>query len=737
MYKQPNIDVSKRGIAKHCMLVFILAFLKLSTLSSAAALEYGPLANIEIAPVEAQQYATGPHIEVYLLSNKTALVPGEQIELGVLFKPEALWHTYWRNPGDSGEAPTISWQSEATLNFGEIQWPLPSAIPIAHLVNYGYEGSNLLIVPVDVPFDLSKNIDPQALDNEQNLTISADISWLVCKEDCIPGWTTLSLQLPMSNSAEPSAHAALFEQTSLLWPNADSKQGRFEITDHDIVFEISEVSSKQWQLFAFRSDVVNHAAPQTLIQDETTTRIIVPRSDYFDGNAERLNWLISNGTEGYYVEGSLNDTVSANSSKTAKFKQLPVSELLVFMLMAFVGGLILNLMPCVLPILSIKAMALQSTAHSLMHKLAYLFGVVFCFNLFALVIVALQQTGQQVGWGFHMQEPVIVALLAFLFTLIALVLLDALAVSSRLSNIGQGLVSGDSASAHFATGMLAVIVASPCTAPFMAAALGIALVSEPLVSFLLFNALALGFALPLTLLFISSKAMSLLPKPGAWMETFKHFLAFPMFATVAWLCWVFAGQLGAQAQFVLLIALILFCMFVWLLGRSKSFVGKSMNTLGIVLSLALPIWLSLSGQAYVSETSTASTASASNSKALPYVDFSEQRLQQLRADDYVVVVNMTADWCITCKVNEQVAFANDDVRDALKQDKVRYMVGDWTNKNTEILNYLSQYERAGVPLYVVYAGLQNKQVLPQILTPNTVTNAIDQAKEELQNVKQQ
>jgi thiol:disulfide interchange protein DsbD len=668
--------------------------------------------------------ATGPHIQVSLLSEQVNLVPGTQVMVGVLFEPDPQWHTYWRNPGDSGEAPTIKWQaqSQASLGFGEIQWPLPQAIPVAHLVNYGYDGHNLLMVPVDVPEEITLG---------QNLEIIADISWLVCKEDCIPGWATLKIELPVASEAVYSEHSSRFIQTKTQLPTLPTKQGFFEVIDNNIVFEVPEVRGQEWHLFPFRSDLINHAGQQQVVGSDngkgngSAVQFVVPRSPFFDGNVSQLKWLISNGVEGYYVSGQLSENAMANASGAeASFSQ----DLWLLMLMAFAGGLILNLMPCVLPILSIKAMAVQNMSQKLTHKLAYLVGVLFCFNLFALLIIALQQGGQQIGWGFHMQEPIVVVLLAFLFTFIALVLLDAIGVSSRFAGIGNGLVSGETALSHFSTGALAVIVASPCTAPFMAAALGVAFVSEPSVTLLLFNALALGFALPLTLLFMWSRAIAWLPKPGPWMVTFKHFLAFPMFITVAWLCWVFAGQLGVQAQFGLLLALILFCMFAWLLGKANKTASIVLVSVGLLSTLAIPLWLSFSA---IPQASLPSGGASQDSISVPYT---AESLSELRDTNNVVVVNMTADWCITCKVNEQVALSSDTVKTALSQDGVVYMVGDWTNKNAEILNYLGQYERAGVPLYVVYAGNNSKQVLPQILTTNTVINAINNAKEELENV---
>jgi thiol:disulfide interchange protein DsbD len=661
--------------------------------------------------------ASGPHIQVSLLSEQSTLVPGTQLMLGVLFEPEQDWHTYWRNPGDSGEAPTIKWQTLAPLSFGEIQWPIPQAIPVAHLVNYGYEGQNLLMVAVDIPNELALG---------QNIEIFADVSWLVCKEDCIPGWATLKIDLPVASDPVFSEHRPLFSQARTQLPATQEMQGYFEVLDANMVFEVPELDGQEWQLFPFRSDLIQHAARQQVLASNNAVQFLVPRSPYFDGNATELNWLITNEDQAFYVSGKLSDKATATLSQNASGHS---QSLWILMLMAFAGGLILNVMPCVLPILSIKALAAQNMSQTLSHKLAYLFGVLFCFNLFAVFIIALQQGGQQIGWGFHMQEPVVVVLLAFLFTFIALILLDAISLSSRFAGMGNGLVSGETTLSHFSTGALAVIVASPCTAPFMAAALGVAFVSEPAVTLLLFNALALGFALPLTLLFTWSRAISLLPKPGPWMVTFKHFLAFPMFVTVAWLCWVFAGQMGVQAQFALMLALILFCMFAWLLGKANRITNKALASVGLLASLVLPIGISIG---VTPQDSMQSGVSAS--KGGISVPYNPQRLKSLRDENTVVVVNMTADWCISCKVNEQVALSSDDVIEALAQNDVTYMVGDWTNKNVEILNYLSQYERAGVPLYVVYAGNKSKQVLPQILTTNTVINAINKAKEELNHV---
>ncbi len=719
----PNIFNVLRYCAK-AITTFGLAFIFITSINADTRYNYSLDSSPQITNTHSDK-ATGPHIQVAMITDYQSVTSGQEINIGIRFTPDEMWHTYWRNPGDSGEAPTIELQSNKNLRYADIQWPIPSAIPVAHLMNYGFDGENILTVPVKLPSNLS------TLDD---VIITAKVSWLVCKEDCIPGWATLQLTLPIQEKSIISQHKKLFENTFTKLPQAQKLAGLYEVSETQIVIETSSLPQSKWHLYPFRSDIIDHASQQTLLVDEDKTRSIIPKSPYYNHKGEQLEWLISDGKTAYYLTTDFNQ-ISANAANGQQSilqdtqKTQNKQSLFIYVLMAFAGGLILNLMPCVLPILSIKALALQNIQSGMSHKLAYLLGVLFCFNAFALTIVVMQQMGQQIGWGFHMQSPVVVALLAFLFTFIALVLLDALVVATRFASLGQNLVEGNTLTSHFATGALAVIVASPCTAPFMAAALGIAFISEPFVTFILFNALAIGFALPLSVLFWSRKALKFLPKPGAWMETFKHFLAFPMLLTVAWLVWVFAGQAGSYLQFLLMLCLIIFSMFAWALGRSGHIVIKLICVVGLMISFAAPITLSFNSSDLQSNAgnNASSEIGLTQSKA-----FSRQVLSDLRNDNQVVLVNMTADWCITCKVNEQVALTSNDVIDALAQEGVVYIVGDWTNKNTEILEYLSQYERAGVPLYVVYAGNQKGKVLPQILTPNMVINAINTAKEDLQ-----
>lgn len=652
--------------------------------------------------------ASGPHIQVSLVSEYQQLTNGLNW-LGVYLEPEEQWHTYWRNPGDSGEAPKLNWKLPEGIRSGGIEWPIPEEIRVAHLLNYGYDGANLLMVPIYL----------ESTPNTQNtpIEVKVDLSWLVCKEDCIPGWASLSKTFKFSDSPILSSSSNLFTETRKRLPSPERIEARHELTEQNIVVSLATPNNSNWRLLPLASAVIQHNSEQTLVSSSAANddennelTIVLAQSDYFTRSEENIEFLLTDGQQGYYLSSAINMTSqSPHSSQYA---------LWLLALMAFAGGLILNLMPCVLPILSIKALAIQQQNQTFVTKSAYFFGVLSSFLGFAIVIIILKQGGSAIGWGFHMQQPWVVALLAYLFTFIALTLMNIVPSGGRFSGIGQNLIQGQSASSQFFTGVLAVIVASPCTAPFMAAALGVGMVSDSSVTLVIFASLGIGFALPMTLLFAVPSMKKILPKPGMWMENFRQFLAFPIFATVIWLVWIYLQQTNAFAQLWLLSGLLFFCMMIWLAGRSKTSIAIAFNTIAL-LSVAI-------------------VAVPSNEK----LNFDEQaqaqafnlkRLQELRDADQVVLVNMTADWCITCKVNEQVAFSSEKFEQAINAKNVHYMIGDWTNKNEEILKYLNQYQRSGVPLYVVYAGNTNSTVLPQILTTEMVINALELAKGEIKN----
>ncbi len=679
-------------MSKPSVFVLILALLGLLSFSSYS------------QTFQPQSYAKGEHIDVALISEYQQLSTTQTNWVGVLLSPEAEWHTYWQNPGDSGEAPSVEWSASADLSFGDILWPIPQQIRVAHLLNYGYEEQVLLMVPVDV-------LSTQGIDDEVKINLS--LSWLVCKEDCIPGWAELSITMPIASQPQKSSHASLFASTREQLPNEVMLSAKFEVTEQHLTLAYTPPYQANWQLLPLRSDVVQHNQQQQLLSEAGVNSQVITLSDYFIGNVQQLAFLLTDGKAGYYVSATINDIPLAELSAD--------EPMLMLLLMAFIGGLILNVMPCVLPVLSFKALAIGNETMSTTQKLGYAIGVLVCFNLFATVIIALKSSGEAIGWGFHMQEPAVIVLLAFLFVFIALILMDIAPSGARFAGFGQSLISGNGFVSQFFTGVLAVVVASPCTAPFMAAALGVALVSPASTTYLIFTALALGFALPLSLLFMSSRFAKLLPKPGPWMNTFKQLLVFPMLATVVWLVWVYLGQTNSFAQFVLLMSLVGFALMLWLSSQIKGRYSLLSTLLAIALLLNTLSDSALLGNEQATEQQSKKSA----------VAFSPQQLAQLKNAQQVVLVNMTADWCITCKVNEQVALSSAQVKSAFAQSDVHYLVGDWTNKNATILNFLNQYQRSGVPLYVVYAGNSYQQVLPQILTPDLVVQAINKAKKEI------
>jgi thiol:disulfide interchange protein DsbD len=691
------------------------------------------LTFLSVFHCQASSTGSGPHINVELISEHQSIAKGQTVWVGVLLSPEPEWHTYWRNPGDSGEAPTISWQADADIQFGDIQWPIPKAIRVAHLVNYGYEGENLLMVPITI-----NQIKP----NSDSVTLNADLSWLVCKEDCIPGWASLSLTLPISESPTLSKHAPLFKQTRLQLPvntNAQinakisAKKNLFvglkldnidnieyELTDNHIALSLPIPDASDWQLLPFRSDIIQHNEPQQWLtqEGESQANILLAKSDYFTVKDQPIEFLLTNNQTGIYIKATKNQGMVESTESFA-----------MIVLFAFIGGLILNIMPCVLPVLSFKALSFAAHSHqhtrsNLLKQFGFPIGVLMSFWLFAALVISLKASGNAIGWGFHLQQPYVIAALAFLFVYIALMLWDATPSLFNLAGAGNSLTQGDSFISQFFTGVLAVIVASPCTAPFMASALGVAMISPSTDTLIIFTALGLGFALPMTLLTLVPQLGKLIPKPGNWMVTFKHLLAFPMIATVIWLVWVFIAQTSSLGQLWLMSGLVLFSFGVWCASQCQKF----MRIVWLGLALATAIFTANMGAQSIATQSEIKNTGLSQ-------PFSEQLLSELRSNNQVVFVNMTADWCITCKVNEQVAFSNESFNDLISDPNIHYLVGDWTNKNNEILQYLTRYQRSGVPLYVMYAGQGAGTILPQVLTPNIVINAINQAQQEINNEK--
>ncbi len=669
-------------------------------------------ASAEHGPVERD------HIEAELVADISAVVPGQSFRAGLRLLPEYGWHTYWINPGDSGLPTTLDWHLPQGLSAGEIEWPYPQALPIGHLVNYGYEGEHLLPVTIDVA---------DSLEPGTRVTLTVDAAWLVCEEICIPGDARLALDLEVVAGAgdQASRHAELFERTGQRIPETVNWPARFNTEGNSLSVQVVPEDigiERDWAFFAMTENLVEHAEEPVIVAENGQVLISQPLSPWMTAVPDELPFVLVDkaGNRAWQVTATAGELVSGGALAEPTTPGWALA-----LLLALAGGVLLNLMPCVFPVLSIKAMSLVSGAghDQRAHSLAYAGGVVVSFAVLAGVLLALRAGGEAVGWGFQLQSAWFVALLIYVLFALALSLSGLYDFGTRLMGMGQGLTEKGGAKGSFFTGVLACVVASPCTAPFMGAALGAAVFMSWPMAISVFLALGLGLALPMLVLGFSPALARRLPKPGPWMETFKQAMAFPLYLAVVWLLWVLARQTDATALALVLTGMVALAFALWLGGKRAS--GES-----LAVARHTAVGLSL---IFVVATLASAARLDGGGSGLPddahWESYSSERLDVLRADsNTAVLVNMTADWCITCLVNERVALNTVAVREAMTEHDVVYVKGDWTRRDPAITDYLSRYDRNGVPLYVVYPRNGDApRVLPQVLTAQIVIQALERS----------
>jgi thiol:disulfide interchange protein/DsbC/DsbD-like thiol-disulfide interchange protein len=670
--------------------------------------------------------AAEPKVQAELIARASAVRPGQPIRVGLHQKIAPHWHTYWKNPGDSGEPTRLTWKLPPGFKVSAIKWPIPKALPVGPLMNFGYSDELLLPVTVTPPADLAGS----------SVTLEANAEWLVCEKICIPESKTVVLTLPVAGPGQavpPGPNAALFDAverqlpTSLGWPvRVEAVGGKLKLAVFTKDLDPARVSAVRF--FPDTWGAIAHAAPQplawtadgfslTLTRGETA-REGVPKLSGVLVLSERLgDRVVRNGFQIAVAGGG---APTAQSEPLAGLGGVSLWQAIVF---AILGGMILNLMPCVLPILSLKALALAGHGReggraAWLGGGAYLAGVLVSFGLLAAVVLTLRAAGETIGWGFQFQSPSFVIVMAAVFFALALSLSGVFDIGGGIVGAGEGLTHQGGISGSFFTGVLASVAATPCTAPFMGAAVGYALTRPPSELVVVLLSLGLGFALPMVALVMSGAAQRLLPRPGAWMATFKQALAFPLYATTAWLVWVLSLQTGSDGVLAAAVVLIAVGLAAWLFGlggggrwlRFGAGVGLA------VLAFALA-FTQIGGETHgVSEPAHASNASVEGGvNAEP---FSAEKVTALRKAGHPVFVNFTAAWCISCKVNERVALRTDGFRDALRRYNVAYLKGDWTTRNDKIGSVLKSFGRAGVPLYLLYPADTNAKptILPQLLT---------------------
>lgn len=681
-------------------------------------------------------------VKIRLLPEYGAVQPGQNIWIGIEESIAPGWHTYWKNPGDSGIAPRVKWTLPEGFEIGDIQWPAPEKLPFGPLMNYGYKEHTILLQRLKTPVKMP----------DGPLTLSAKIEILVCREECIPEYGTYSLTLNGDEGASED-NSAYLKEAALQFPDYrgeaeyGEKDGNFilrfapsnGISAHEITN--AEFFPAEWGL------VDNAAKPE--ISDDDGKLIL---------KQKRGQRALKDIADAPYLEGVLRFSsggieYSAQLQARKIGAPMPSSEpaaqdvqnsapmpdaasILSALVFALLGGLILNLMPCVFPVLSLKALSLVKISEkqpslARMHGIFYTGGVVLSFMAIAAALIALQAAGNQIGWGFQLQSPLMVSALAYLLFIIGLNLSGAYEIGGGLGNFGASLTMGSSGLVNsFFMGVLATLVATPCTAPFMAGAVGFALVSPPVIALLIFAALGFGLALPYLALAFVPALRGFLPKPGPWMEVFRQFLAFPMFIAAIWLIWVLEQQAGANGIATVLLGMVMIALGIWLLGHQpRTSLWRTLAKILALLSFAVALFL-----LPLPDDSGSSMGPANPGAEESNFDqaFSQSLLDDVLGSSDPVFVEMTAAWCITCKVNHSIAINVDSTRDLFAAHNVQYLIGDWTNQDEEITKYLKSFGRNGVPLYVFY-GRPNpltKQrpepvVLPQILTPGMIAETVE------------
>jgi len=687
------------------------------------------------APLAAQAagaVVTTPQVRAELVAHAPqGLGPGQPMWLGLSLQHAPHWHTYWQNPGDSGMATTLAWTLPAGASAGEIEWPVPGRLPIGPLLNYGYEGTLLL----PVPLSLSAPVTASA----SALRVALHAEWLVCKVECIPQSGDFELEVPVH--AATGLHRQDFERAWAAHPAAvPTLHAEARIESNALAVQVRGLDAawrgREATLFPELAGVVENAAPVSQSWQGDVWQASWPLAAQRSESPPRMPLVLGfAGGRAVRVEapvvgpwpGAPSSNTPAEAVQPAPSAVAPVG-FAAALLFALLGGVILNLMPCVFPVLALKVLALAQHGHDARARwtsaLAYGAGVLLSFLALAALLIAVRAGGQHLGWGFQLQSPGVVAALALLFTLIGLNLAGVFEFGSVLPSGLASLRARHPAVDAGLTGVLAVAVASPCTAPFMGAALGAALTWPAAQALAVFAALGLGMALPYGLLSVVPGASRWLPRPGAWMLRFKVALAFPMFATVVWLTWVLGQQTGIDGAAALLAVLVLAALAAWLWslrpaqGPWRGVLALSALALLVLgWAWALPLWRD-------AEAPVAKAAPGGPAAHVRWQPWSAQRVAALQAEGRSVFVDFTAAWCVTCQFNKRGTLADAGLLADLEARRVVLLRADWTSRDPAIGAELARLGRSGVPTYVVYRGDAAPQVLSEILTVDEVRSAV-------------
>lgn len=697
------------------------------------------------------------HVKASLVAAETAIVPGKPVQVALRFVHDEHWHTYWLNPG-TGLVTTIAWTLPPGWKASEIQWPAPKALKdrTGTIVGNGYEGDLLLPVTLTPPADLA----PGA-----SVTLKAAAEWLMCEDVCMPGDAKVSLTLPVAASAAPdpafgarlSAVVANLPRAEAAWKLSATRDAK-NVTLTVTPTSANPAATPSDLRFFADDNFVAYELPQIVTAAANSSFVLtLPISPDAPKDTAKLAGVLTS-SNGWRADGSLpglrvdlaftaaapvpvktnasapaaplvTTTAATTAGAPAAAPAAPVS-LLGTLFLAFVGGLILNLMPCVFPVLGIKILGFVNQAGQdkkkvILHGLVFALGVLLSFWTLAVVLAVLRAGGDQLGWGFQLQSPLFVFALAAVMLIFAMNMSGVFEFGLSATGVGSDLQMKSGFAGSFFTGVLATVVATPCSAPFLAPALGAALTLSTVESFAVFTAIAIGLAGPYLLLSIFPAAVKILPRPGAWMETFKQFMAFPLYATVAYLTWVLAGQTTENGSLMALFGLVLIALGVWFYGRYNAPGTKPakvrFGTVTAALVFAVGVWTGWP-EDIASKTAAAQAAGAPE---VVWEKWSPETVAQLRAEGKTIYVDFTARWCATCQTNKKIVFHSDAVLRAFAAKKIVTLRADWTNKDPAITAELAKYQRSAVPFNVIWQpGKTEPVILPELLTPSIVLDAI-------------
>jgi len=639
-----------------------------------------------------------------MLTESYSMKPGDELLIGFRFTLNPGWHTYWENPGDAGEGASIKWNLPKNVSASKILWPGPEKIPVEPLMTFGYEDEVVLLTKI------------YTSDNSSiPLNLKAFVTWYTCKEICIPQEAEVSIPIKLGNKT-PSASKDILEKTFNKLPSKFKGTYRVQEFDGSYILQGELADNTRYDsMYFFPKDygLTNYLQDQLYEENQDSFSLQIKASEVKIKN------------------DSFKGVVAADKNEKVTFIEIdyplepknisPEFNILTLIIFAFLGGLILNVMPCVFPILSIKILRFveksgDSSYKTLQQGLLFSLGVIISFLAIASLLITLKSGGESIGWGYQLQSPIVVSLLFYLFVILGFVFMSNLVLGSSLARLGMMSFGKSDSLESFLTGVLAVIVASPCTAPFMGSAIGFALLQPSFYSFLIFLGLGVGFSLPYLVLSAKPSLLNFLPKPGQWMENFKQFMAFPMWASALWLLWVLSSQVSSEEVIQVLLGALMITTGLWLIEKNnteKNWI-RWLVRLPFLLLLVFSLWLIPTSYSNLEEPQSDQLA------------YSPQLLQELREDNALVFLNFTADWCITCKVNEAVALKTSKVQKVLNDKNITYIEADWTRRDPIISSTLEQYGRTGLPLYLLFPSKGDPLILPEILTEDILLSYLNE-----------